>query len=133
MEHPTGHHRTAVDAMEEAISRLRHLPAWDRWITFSAQGQGEGPDSIHFAELRILSDILEVGTILNIATITGLARVPRTALAEAGGGRYSVANASAREAALILDALFRHQLGIRPFEDENDDYAVGAEWQSGPR
>jgi hypothetical protein len=32
------------------------------------------------------------------------------------------------QVALILDAIFRHHFGIRPFPDEGDDYAVGAEW-----
>jgi hypothetical protein len=30
--------------------------------------------------------------------------------------------------AQILDAIFREHFGIRPFPDEGDDYAVGAEW-----
>jgi len=34
----------------------------------------------------------------------------------------------AREAAQILDAIFRHVLEIRPFDDQDNDYAVGAEW-----
>ena len=29
---------------------------------------------------------------------------------------------------LRLDAIFRHHFGLRPFADEGDDYAVGAEW-----
>ena len=38
-----------------------------------------------------------------------------------------VAGASPEQFAALLDALFRSQLGVRPFEDE-EDYAVGAEW-----
>lgn len=128
MEHPTGQHATAIDAMEAAIIRLRSLPNRDRWITFCAQGEGGSPDSIHLAEVRVLLDILETEGPVNVAEITRLARVPRSALAEAGKARYSIASANPREAAQILDALFRYQLGIRPFPDEGDDYAVGAEW-----
>lgn len=128
MEHPTGEYVTAVDAMEAAITRLRALPEWNQWITFCAQGEGESPESIHFAEIRLLSDILEVNAPVNLAQMTAHAQVPRRALTEAGRTRYSIAAASPREAAQVLDALFRHQLGIRPFPDEGDDYAVGAEW-----
>ncbi len=128
MEHPTGQHASAIEAMEEAIFRLRALPEWNRWITFCAQGEGSTPENIHFAEVRLLADILEIGAPVDPAQITAHATVPRRALAEAGRTRYSIAAATPREAAQILDALFRHQLGIRPFPEENDDYAVGAEW-----
>ena len=128
MEHPTGEYVTAIDAMEAAIARLRALPEWNQWITFCAQGEGESPESIHFAEVRLLSDILEVNTPVNLAQLTTQAQVPRHALTEAGKTRYSIVAATPREAAQILDALFRYQLGVRPFADEDDDYAVGAEW-----
>jgi hypothetical protein len=75
-----------------------------------------------------LSDILEVNAPVNVAQITTQAQVPRRALTEAGKTRYSIAAATPREAAQILDALFRYQLEIRPFPDEDDDYAIGAEW-----
>src|ERR1051325_6439911 len=127
MEHPTGEHLSAVDAMEAAIFRLRALPEWTQWITFSAQGEGNSPDRFHFAEIRLLSDVLETDVSLNVAQVTAQAKVNRGALTEAGKSRYSIAGASPREAAQILDALFRHQLGIRPFADEGNDYAVGAE------
>jgi len=128
MEHPTGEHTTALEAMDATISRLRALPEWNRWITFCAQGQGSSPDSIHCAEIRLLSDVLETGVPLNIAQVTAQAGVHRHSLTEAGNTRYSLAGATPREAAQILDAVFRHQFGIRPFPDEDDDYAVGAEW-----
>lgn len=128
MEHPTGEYATAIDAMEAAISRLRSLPEWNRWITFCAQGEGASPESTQFAEVRLLSDILETSVPVNLAEITAQAQVPRSALTEAGRTRYSLAGATPREAARLLDALFRHQFGIRPFPDEDDDYAVGAEW-----
>jgi len=128
MEHPNGEYLTAVDAMEVAISRLRALPKWDQWITFCAQGEGASPNSTQFAEIRLLSDIVEVATPVDLARITAQAGVSRHAFTEAGRRRYSIGTATPKEAAQILDALFRHQLGIRPFSDENNDYAVGAEW-----
>lgn len=65
---------------------------------------------------------------MNVAQIGAYAKVPRRALTEAGMMRYSITEASPREAAQILDALFRHQFGIRPFSGEGDDYPVGAQW-----
>lgn len=128
MEHPTGKYTTAIEAMEEAISRLRSLPAWTQWITFCAQGEGESPESIHSAQVRLLSDILDVGSPVDLAQITAYAKVNRGALTPAGGTTYSIAAATPKEAAQILDALFRYHLGVRPFLDEDNDYAVGAEW-----
>ena len=67
MEHPTGQYGSALEAMEAAISRLRALPEWNRWITFCAQGEGESPEGVHFAEVRLLSDILETGVSIDLA------------------------------------------------------------------
>src|SRR4051794_3769128 len=53
MEHPSGDFETAVDAMADAIKRLRGLPEWDEWITFHAQGMGGRLDSYHFAAIRM--------------------------------------------------------------------------------
>lgn len=114
--------------LDATISRLRALPEWNRWITFCAQGQGSSPDSIHRAEIRLVSDVLEVGIPLNIAQVTAQAGVHCHLLMEAGSTRYSLAGATPREAVQILDALFRYQFGIRPFPNEDNDYAVSAEW-----
>jgi len=128
MEHPTGQYATAVGAMEAAVIGLRALPEWNRRITFCAQGQGASPESIRFADVHLVADVLETDEPVNVAEIVARAKVPMNALTDAGTARYSIAAATPREAAQILDALFRHRLGIRPFPDENDDYAVGAEW-----
>ncbi len=53
MEHPSGEFETAVDAMADAIKRLRALPEWDKWITFHAQGMGPRVDTYHFAAIRM--------------------------------------------------------------------------------
>jgi hypothetical protein len=128
MEHPGGKFKSAVDAMEDAITRLRKLSTWDKWITFGAQGEGEGPDDYDFAEIRMLKDKLDVGEkSLDVGRIFEAARVKPGCLT-ADGAQYSVTAASPREAAQILDAIFRHHFGLRPFADEGDDYAVGAEW-----
>jgi hypothetical protein len=128
MEHPTGDFSSAVAAMEDAVRRLRALPKWEKWITFSAQGEGGGPDSYEFAEIRMLRDAVDIGEKpLDISRIIQAAHTGASSLV-ADGAQYSVAAASPREAAQILDAIFRHHFGLRPFADEGDDYAVGAEW-----
>lgn len=127
MEHPTGTFKNAIDAMEDAVRRLRKLGAKE-WITFSAQGEGNGPDSYAFAEVRMLADQLgAVEKPLNIPAIIQAAQTGANALVP-NGPHYSVANASPREVARLLDAIFRTHFGLRPFADERDDYAVGAEW-----
>ena len=129
MEHPSGEFETAVDAMAAAIERLRGLPEWSNWITFCAQGMGHRVDSYRLAEIRMRRDELELNKslILDLDSVTQQAGVPRASLVEAGAN-YSVANASAVDAARILDVIFRRHLGIRPHTGEGNDYAVGAEW-----
>jgi hypothetical protein len=128
MEHPSGDFDSAVNAMDDTVRRLRQLKHWEKWITFGAQGEGNGPDSYEFAEVRMLGDKLDVGEKpLDVASIIQAAHTAANSLV-ADGAQYSVAAASPREVAQLLDAIFRHHFGIRPFSDENDDYAVGAEW-----
>ena len=128
MEHPTDDFDSAAEAMEEAVRRLRELPSWEKWITFSAQGEAQGPDSYEFAEIRMLGDRLDVGDKpLDVSRAVQTARTGASSLV-ANGAHYSVAAASPREVAQLLDTIFRHHFDIRPFADESDDYAVGAEW-----
>ncbi len=128
MEHPTGDFDSAVAAMENAVRRLRGLPKWEQWITFSAQGDGHGPDSYEFAEVRMLQDKLDVGEKpLDVSRVIQAARTGASSLV-ADGSQYSVTAASPQEVAQILDAIFRQHFGLRPFADEGGDYAVGAEW-----
>jgi hypothetical protein len=128
MEHPTGDFNSAVEAMEDAVRRLRKLSNWEQWITFGAQGEGGGPDSYEFAEVRMLRDKLDVGTkALDVPRIIEAARAGAGSLV-ADGSQYSVAEASPQEVAQLLDSIFRVHFGLRPFPDEGDDYAVGAEW-----
>ncbi len=128
LEHPTGEFETALDAMADGIRRLRALPKWDRWIGFNAQGQGAGPEQYAFAEILMLGDRIDLrNESIAVSSISEGARVDPSALTLADGFLH-VSKASAEEVAQILDALFRVYFGIRPFEDEDDDYAVGAEW-----
>jgi hypothetical protein len=127
MEHPTGQFKSAVEAMADAIKRLRALSEWNEWITFCAQGKGHDENSEHHAEIRMRQNEIQVDEALDMAVIAGLANVEPTSMV-AVGANYSLAAASPEEAARILDAIFRHQLGIRPFPDQGNDYAIGAEW-----
>jgi hypothetical protein len=127
MEHPAGQFKSAVDAMADAIKRLRALPEWDEWITFSAQGMGHDEDSYDFAEIRMRRDEIQLEKPLDAESITQHAGVGESCLT-AAGANYSIAAASPADAARIMDAIFRHHLGIRPHADQDGDYAIGAEW-----
>jgi hypothetical protein len=129
MEHPTGDFESAVDAMADAIERLRALPKRDEWITFNAQGMGDRGDSYHFAEIRMRQGEIAFENPLDvdIQKVTKQAGVPESCLSKTEGG-YSVATATPIQAARVMDVIFRHYLGIRPHTGEENDYAVGAEW-----
>lgn len=127
MEHPTGDFETAVDALADAITRLRALPQWTDWITFCAQGVGDTMDDYQTAELSMRQDEIRLDSALDPESITRAAEVPADNL-QRSGSNYSLATASPENAARIIDTIFRQHLGIRPYPDEDDDYAVGAEW-----
>jgi hypothetical protein len=76
----------------------------------------------------MLRDKLDVGEMsLDVPQILQAAHAGASSLV-ADGKHYSVAAASPPEVAQILDTIFRHHFSIRPFAEERDDYAVGAEW-----
>ena len=76
----------------------------------------------------MLRDKLDVGEkSLDIPAIVQAAGTGASSLI-ADGAQYSITAASPREVAQILDAIIRHHFGLRPFPDEGNDYAVGAEW-----
>ncbi len=129
MEHPTGEFKTATDAMADAIKRLRALSERKDWIMFTAQGMGDRVDSYRFAVIRMRQDSLEFDKPIDvdIDLVTKRAGVPQTCLSK-NGNIYSVASATPIQAARVMDAIFRQHLGIRPHQDEGNDYAVGAEW-----
>jgi hypothetical protein len=132
MEHPSGQHNSAVDAMEDAIVRLRNLPKWDRWITLCAQGEGHRPESYHFAKLALLGDTIDPAG----ASIDPQKALEPTGLDKSGisvfrnpDGHLVISNASPNQFAILLNSIFRDQMGIRPHaDDDGDDYAIGAEW-----
>jgi len=129
MAHPSGDFETAVDAMADAIARLRALPEWDKWIIFHAQGMGGRLDSYHFAAIRMRQGEIafEKPLDVDIQEVTKQAGVPESCISKAEGG-YSVTNATPIQAARVMDVIFRQYLGIRPHTGEGNDYAIGAEW-----
>src|SRR6266536_3931703 len=119
LEHPTGEHETAVDAIEHTIRKLRAQPESTRWLTLCAQGAGASDDSIHSAEVRIWNDKLDAGGSLNVGEITSLAEVSSDRIVPEGA-LYSIATATPEEAARLLDTVFRRHFQIRPFPEDQD-------------
>jgi hypothetical protein len=139
MSHPSGDFETPVEAMEDAIKRLRALPEWDKWIMFDAQGMSPRVDTYHFAGVKMrqseIKFMVQTNTLawaektleLDIPVVTKRAGVPEACLTKSEAG-YSVAQATPIQAARIMDVIFRQYMGIRPHTGEGDGYAVGAEW-----
>lgn len=138
MEHPSdADYESVVEAMADAIRRLRALPKWTKWITFQAQGMGPREDSYHSADILMLNERIKLrkSVPINLGVVARRARVPRAHLSEVASKTYSLGKANPRQAARVLDVIFREYLGIRPHPDEDgdvdleeDDYAIGAEW-----
>jgi hypothetical protein len=125
-EHPTGRFEAAPAAMADFVSRLRAAQP-ERWITLSAQGEGHRRDSYAPFSVRVRRDVVVIAQPVDATRVTARAGVGPAAFVPVEGG-YSIATATPEEAARVLDVVFRHELGLRPFADENDDYAFGAEW-----
>lgn len=139
MSHPSGDFETPVDAMADAIKRLRALPKWAKWITFCAQGMGPRVDTYHFASIRMrqgeITFVVQTNTLewtekkvdVDIPAVTKRAGVPELCLSKSEAG-YSVGKATPIQAARIMDVIFRQYMGTRPHTSEGDGYAIGAEW-----
>ena len=125
---PSGDFATAADAMASAVARLRALPRWETWITFSAQGEGHRPDSYQFHEVRLLGNLLDAGAAeIDLPALTRAAGVPSTVVRRPDG-LYDLSAPKPRQVAGVLDAVFRIHHHLRPFPEHEGDYAVGAEW-----
>ena len=141
VEHPSGDFETAVEAMAFAITSLRALPVWDKWVTFCAQGMGPRVDTYYFASIRMrqgeITLLEEANTLastqkpleLDIKSVTNRLGVPKSCLSKTEAG-YSVSKATPNQAARLMDVIFRQYMGIRPHTGEGDDYALGVEWEA---
>jgi hypothetical protein len=129
MEHPDGGFENALEAMEDAVRRLRALPKWDQWIEFCAQGEDPArPGTIKFAAVRLLGDKLDVGDkALDLDLICRKAGLARSVIAPSER-QYLISSVSPKDVAVLFDAIFQHHFGIQPFVDEGNDYSIGAEW-----
>src|SRR5688572_9378706 len=104
MEHPSGaDYESVVEAMADAISRLRALPRWAKWITFQAQGMGPREDSYLSADILMLGDRIKLrrSVPVDLGLVARRARVPRAYLSEAGKNTYSLGRANPRQAARV--------------------------------
>src|SRR5262249_31803135 len=111
MEHPSDEDfLSPIDAMADAIARLRALPNWDRWITFQAQGMGLRVDSYHFADVRMLGRDIELAeaVVVDLDFVSQRARVPRQYLTHTGRNRYSLGRATPKQTARVLHVIFVH-------------------------
>jgi hypothetical protein len=129
ISHPSGDFETVLEAMAFAIKTLRGLSEWNEGVDFTAQGMGSRTDTYHFATIHIRQDELKVNKSVNIdpALVTKLALVPEICL-QKKGDVFSIAEATAEQAACVLDVIYRRHLGIRPHTGEGDDYAFDVEW-----
>lgn len=131
MEHPTGEFSTALEAITSAFTRLESCDMANRWIVFSGQGQGSHSEAYFIADVRYLDRTFDVGEAsVNFVAVLSQAGIDPSLVGfeQLAGGSVKLANAKLRELALFLNSLFTSQLGVRPFDGE-DDYAVGAEWE----
>ena len=128
LEHPTGRFGSSLDALIDAIERLDQVQEKERWLTFSGQGQGHRLDSYNFVDLPIRIRSINVGDrTTDLAAVLSDAALDSEAVdASYQDGIINLPLADHRQFAAFLDALFRHY-GVRPWDDQ-DDYAVGAEW-----
>jgi hypothetical protein len=133
MEHPTGEFSSAVEAMAAAIERLRALERWERWMCFDGQGQGSNEDAIRSVEVRLQGEEIEVGPgdidLAEVFRVGGLKpNEVEVQTVDSTRGLLRVRGATPVQVARLLDGLFRGLLGVQPFDDDEGDYAVGAEW-----
>ena len=128
MEHPSGDFDSAVDAMTDAIARLRALLDWSAWITFCAQGCADRVDTYSFQEIRMRGDEIQVdGGALDIARVCETAAISPQSLVRTNS-HYRLNELSPRDTARLFDSIFRLHYGLIPHANEDPDYAVGAEW-----
>lgn len=129
LEHPDGQYETVLDAMCAAVERLTAEGA-DAWIGVSVQGMGGREDSYRFADVALLGRTIDVGNHeVNESQVRDLAASQLKGVSiERDGSKITLNGAQPRQVAVFLDVMFRTQLGIRGWPDQDDDYAVGFEW-----
>lgn len=130
MEHPTGRFRTALEAITSAMKRLESVDYQGRWITFSGQGMGDGPDTYPIEDVPFQEHTFDLrGQSLDADSLMDFAQLDKSEVPVEvdSGGMVTLPGATPEQLARFLDAVFRQHFGIKPHEGKND-YAVGAEW-----
>ena len=129
MEYPSDEHDSAIAAMTSAFARLQAGDYGDRWITFSGQGRGHDEDSDTFEDVLVRGNTFDLrDQTPDLPALLRFAGLEGQVQAQPDAERMiTLANATPDQLARFLDAIFRQHYGIRPHDDE-DDYAVGAEW-----
>ncbi len=125
MEHPTGEFDTALQAIHSAMQRLSQIDMGDRWITFCGQCQGATPELIKDVSIPFCGCTFDLSEIsINVEQLLDSAGV---AFEKNPNNFISLPHASSEELAKLLDAVLQQALAFKPNDDE-EDYAVGAEW-----
>ena len=127
LEHPTGEYETTLEALEAGLRKLLSLGTSEP-LVICAQGQGVHEDAVSFADLLWHDGELRSSEPFDWRTAieqSGASQPDAIAQAAASG---SLDQCEPAALARVLDVIFRHQLGIRPFDGEGEDYPVGMEW-----
>ena len=128
MEYPSDDYDSSLQAMTSAFERLKSGGYTDRWITFSGQGKGHDEDSDQVEEVNVRGNTLDLrGQTLDLPALLQFAKMQGQIVDVDSEGMVTLPNATPEQMARFLDAVFQKHFGIHPHDDE-DDYAVGAEW-----
>lgn len=127
LEYPDGVHRHVRDALASAVRRLRATQS-NRWAILSAEGQGAGPATSRFAEVRVLGDLVASDQVRLDPVLAMEGAGLQHAVPPSGEG-FLLAGLSAEQAARVLHAVFMWQLGVTPFPEDGDDFGLTVEWE----
>lgn len=128
VEHPGGDFDTAVDAITQAIARIRDPAFAGRTISLSAQGSSGGSEASSFASIQWRDGTFTFAE--PVAELDALCRAAGMAPTEFTVDRrnctLTAPTVDAPRLAGLIDRIFRTRFDIRPFAGETD-YAFGAE------
>lgn len=123
--HPDGQYADVLSAMTAAVAELWKTHADDRWIAVEAGGMGESEDQIILKRVLLRGRAIDVGQQrVSLSSVLGVAGLPLSSARQVGSRIQLAPTLTAAQAARILDAVFRTQLGIRGSPDSQNDYSV---------
>lgn len=129
MEYPSDDYASSLEAMTSALERLSMSDNGERWITFCAQGKGHDEDSYESADVRVRNNMIDLrGQKLDLPALLQFAKLDGEVEVQIDpAGMVTLPGATPQQMSRFLNAVFQKHFGIRPQDDE-EDYAVGAEW-----